>query len=61
MDALSGQVESHLIISNASRTTVALETDFDIIKNSKTKLHMSTKQQTLRHPFQAALSLRMEW
>ena len=30
LDALSGQVESHLIISKASRTTVALETDFDI-------------------------------
>lgn len=30
LDALSGQVESHLIISKASRTTVALETDFEI-------------------------------
>jgi 4-hydroxy-3-polyprenylbenzoate decarboxylase len=30
LDALSGQVESHLIISKASRTTVKLEADFDM-------------------------------
>ena len=30
LDALSGQVESHLIISKASRTIVELEADFDI-------------------------------
>jgi 4-hydroxy-3-polyprenylbenzoate decarboxylase len=35
LDALSGQVESHLIISKASRTTVELETDFDIKNRRK--------------------------
>ncbi len=41
LDALSGQVESHLIISNASRTTIALETDFDIkeLENKATYVH----------------------
>jgi len=41
LEAISGQVESHLIISQASRTTVELETDFDIeeLKAKATHVH----------------------
>ena len=41
LEAISGQVESHLIISQASRTTVELETDFDIkeLKAKATYVH----------------------